>query len=47
MATQTRTFLFPNIRSSAAMVQRFGDVYVGVLAERRWLIRTVLAAHGG
>ena len=47
MATQTLTFLFADIEGSAAMAQRLGDAYAGVLADYRRLIRAGLAAHGG
>ena len=47
MATQTLTFLFADIEGSAAMSQRLGDGWAGVLADHRRLIRAGLAAHGG
>jgi class 3 adenylate cyclase len=47
VATQTRTFLFADIEGSAAMVQRLGDAYAGVLADHHRLVRAALAAHGG
>lgn len=47
VATQTLTFLFADIEGSAAMARRLGDVYAGMLADRRGLIRAGLAGHGG
>jgi predicted ATPase/DNA-binding CsgD family transcriptional regulator/class 3 adenylate cyclase len=47
VATQTLTFLFADIEGSAAMRQRLGDGYAGVLAEYRPLVRAGLAGHGG
>ena len=47
VATQTLTFLFADIEGSAAMRQRLGDAYAGVLADYRRLIRAALAVHGG
>ena len=47
VATQTLMFLFAGIEGSAAMAQRLGDAYAGVLAGHRRLVRAGLAAHGG
>ena len=47
MATQTLTFLFTDIEGSAAMGQRMGDAYAGVLAGHHRLIRAGLAEYGG
>jgi hypothetical protein len=47
VATQTLTFSFADIEGSAAMVQRLGDASAGVLPDHHWLLRMVLAAHGG
>jgi len=47
VATQTLTYLFADIEGSAAMSQRLGDAYAGVLADHHRLIRAGLAAHGG
>ena len=47
MATQTLMFLFADIESSAAVVQRLMDTYPGVRADHYRLIRAGLAAHGG
>jgi len=47
VASQTLTFLFASIEGSAAMGQRLGDAYAGVLADHHRLIRAGLAAHGG
>ena len=47
MATQTLMFLFADIESSAAVVQRRVDAYPGVRADHPRLIRAGLAAHGG
>jgi hypothetical protein len=41
VATQTLMFLFASIEGAAALSQRLGDAYAGVLA---W---AGLAAHGG
>jgi class 3 adenylate cyclase len=41
------TFLFTDVEGSAAMVQRLGGAYAGVLADHHRLIRPGLAAHGG
>jgi class 3 adenylate cyclase len=45
--TQTLTFLFTDVEGSAAMAQRLGDAYAGLLADHHQLIRAGLAAHGG
>ena len=47
MATQTLTFLFTDIEGSAAMSQRLGDAWAGVLADHGRLTRAGLAAYGG
>jgi class 3 adenylate cyclase len=47
VATQTLTFLFADIEDSAAVWQRLGDAYAGVLADHHRLIRAGLAVHGG
>ena len=47
MATETFAFLFADIEGSAVISQRLGDVWAGVLADYRRLIRAGLAAHGG
>ena len=47
MATQTLMFLFADIEGSAAMRERLGDAYAGVLADYCRLVRAGLAAHGG
>jgi len=47
VATQTLMFLFADIEGSAAMRERLGDAYAGVLADYRRLVRAGLAAHGG
>ena len=47
VVTQTLTFLFTTIEGSAAMVQRLGDAWAGVLADHHRLIRESLAAHDG
>jgi hypothetical protein len=47
VATQTLMFLFADIESSAAVVQRRVDAYPGVRADHPRLIRAGLAAHGG
>src|SRR6516162_10293927 len=47
VATQTLTFLFTDIEGSAAVVQRLGDAYAGVVADHHRLVRVGLAAHGG
>ncbi len=45
MATQTLMFSFAD--GSAAMAQRLGDVWAGVVADYHRLFRASLAAHGG
>jgi class 3 adenylate cyclase len=47
VATQTLMFSFAGIDGSAAMAQRLGDAYAGVLADYHRLFRAGLAAHGG
>jgi hypothetical protein len=47
VATQTLMFLFADIESSAAVVQRLMDAYPGVRADRRRLTRAALAAYDG
>ena len=47
VATQTLTFSFADIDGSAAMAQRLGDVWAGVVADYHRLFRAGLAAHGG
>ena len=47
VATQTLMFFFAGIDGSAAVGQRLGDAYGGVLADDRRLIRAGLAAYDG
>ena len=47
VATQTLMFLFADIESSAAVVQRLVDACPGVRADHCRLIRAGLAAHDG
>ena len=47
VATQTLMFLFAGIEGSAAVGQRLGDAYGGVLAGHRRLVRAGLAVYGG
>jgi class 3 adenylate cyclase len=47
VATQTLMFVFADIEGSAAMAQRLGDAYAGVLAGHHHVIRAGLAAHAG
>jgi hypothetical protein len=47
VATHTLTFVFADIEVSAAVVQRLGDAYAGVLAGYHQLIRVGLAAYAG
>ena len=47
VATQALMFLFADIESSAAVVQRLMDADPGVRADHHQLIRAGLAAHGG
>ena len=41
------TFLFTDVEGSAAMVQRLGGAYAGMLADHDRLIRSGRPAHGG
>jgi len=47
VTTQTLMFLFADIEDAAAMRQRLGNAYAGVLADHRRLAWAGLAAHGG
>jgi len=47
VATQTLMFLFAGIKGSAALGQRLGGAYGGVLAGGRPLVRAGLAAYDG
>jgi class 3 adenylate cyclase len=47
VATQTFMFSFADIEGPAALGQRLGDVYAGVLADYHRLLRAGLAGHGG
>jgi class 3 adenylate cyclase len=46
VATQTLTFLSADIEGSAAMAERPGDAWAGVVADHHRLLRAGLAAHG-
>jgi hypothetical protein len=47
VATQTLMSLFAGTEGAAALSQRLGDVYAGVLAGHRRLTWAGRAAHGG
>jgi hypothetical protein len=47
VATQALMFLFVGIEGAAALSQRLGDAYAGVLAGHGRLTWAGLAAHGG
>jgi hypothetical protein len=47
VATQTLMFLSAGIEGAAALSQRLGDAYAGVLAGHCRLLRKGLAGHGG
>jgi hypothetical protein len=47
VATQTLMLLFAGIEGAAALSQRLGNAYAGVLAGHRRLTWAGLAAHGG
>jgi class 3 adenylate cyclase len=46
VATQTLTFLSADIEGSAAMAERLGDAWAGVVADHHRLLRAGLAAYG-
>ena len=43
----TVTFLFTDIEGSTRLLQKLGDQYANVLAERRRTLREEFARHGG
>jgi hypothetical protein len=47
VATQTLIFLFAGTEGSAAVGQRLGDAYGGMLADDRRLVRAGVAAYDG